>query len=295
MVQPFADVTDGLKNKTPSPKIGGLLVTQGKLLWTIYKYYNVDGQRLPSHGMSGLNLSAGSDATGMWSLGQFHIQRTAGFLAEIPSAWQSRFGFSYLSGASTRAGRSTSSDGPSAYGFNLPGQGTAANAALSSKEFLSYPIDHKATYAVNGATHQWKGANAVTGMAFPVSASGQKSAVIYAVSVGEHAGDWYGLPQEFPGTQCGGGKGYHAGPYRAQLWLYDPNALLSTGQSGKNSWDHLPYERVDITQHFFTDPCLSMGGMGYDSVNRTLYVVEKSGYQFNQYERTPVIHVFQVQ
>ena len=60
ILQPFDDITDGILEEftagsTEAFHIGGLLVTNNLLHWTMHKYYNVANIDYPSHGPSGLN------------------------------------------------------------------------------------------------------------------------------------------------------------------------------------------------------------------------------------------------
>jgi hypothetical protein len=156
-------------------------------------------------------------------------------------------------------------------------------------------VPHPAHYTVDGINHAWKGANSVNGMMFPTSGDGTKSALVFVVRIGLHPTDWYGEPEAFPGPARtpDGGKGYHAPPYRAMAWFYDPNDLLKAGRKAVEPWSVTPYAMKDLSGDFFGHH-VPVGGAGYDLRGRRIYVIERGADQKDPYERWPVVHVYEV-
>ena len=79
ILQPFNDVTDGLLEEmtdgsSENFRLGGLLVTDNRLHWTMFKYYNVANIDYLSHGTSGLDMKSGR-AEGPWHLGPMNSGR----------------------------------------------------------------------------------------------------------------------------------------------------------------------------------------------------------------------------
>lgn len=299
LLQPFGDVTGGLRGSLPGKdmRLGGLLVYKGRLLWSIYRWYNVEGETLPSHGVSDLDLSR-PNAAGLWKIGTHHSQKTAGFMMEVPEQWRKHLQFPVLTGQSLMQGRASSSEGPAAFGFDLwsKSQLPKSGAAISSRQFLSYDVKHPAAYQVAGASHKWKGANRVSGAAFSVSADGKRSAVIFFVRVGLHPTDWYGEPSQVPGgaKACDGGRGYHAPPYKAMAWFYDPADFVRVASGRAQSWSIKPYAMKDVSVDLYSE-CATLSAVSYDPASRRVYVIEPGVDQKNPFESWPLVHVYVVQ
>lgn len=303
-LQPFADVSHGLaalpaREGGGPMKLGGMLVhrppgaLEPRLLFSYYRWYNVAGANHPSHGAASLDL-AHEKAAGLWYIGPYHIQRTGGYLAAVPEVWQAAFGFPLLTGQSALAGRATSSEGPAAFGFRpwgLAGEGFPAyGSTVEAEAFLWYDVAHP----LNVVPQDWRGANAVTGMVFPVA--GAKSAVIFFGRVGLYHEDWYGIPDDFPGPDppCEGGKGYHAPPYQAVAWFYDPRDLLRVRDGVLEPWAPVPYAVWNLKPLLYPSCGQQLGGATYDEENRRLFVVQYGVDPRSPWEALPVVHVFQV-
>lgn len=298
LLQPFVDVTGGFMGsfKGKSMRLGGLLVHDKRLVWSAYLWYNVVGESLPSHGVSELDF-ANLNARGAWKVGAYHSQKTAGYMCAVPEIWRKRFQFPLLTGQSLAQGRATSSEGPAAFGFDLSGNAKPLRngASLPAKPFLHYDLKHTAVYPVEGKLHPWKGANRVAGMAFPVSGDAKRSAVVYFVRLGLHPTDWYGETQDFPGPGkiCDGGKGYHAPPYKAMAWFYDPDDLLKVARGAAPPWSIKPYAMKDLSGDFVNE-CVQLSAVGFDAQARRIYLLEQGADQKNRFESWPVAHVYAV-
>lgn len=298
LLQPFADVTGGLRGSFTGKamRLGGMLVHDKRLVWTTYKWYNVDGEILPSHGISSLDL-AQPNAQGVWKIGAYHSQKTAGYMCEVPERWRKQFRFPMLTGQSLPQGRATSSEGPAAFGFDFADKSKSApkGKALPAKQFLGYDLKHTAVYPVEGKTHPWKGANRVGGMVFAESADASRAAVIYFVRLGMHPTDWYGEPEKFPGPGkiCSGGKGFHAPPYTAMAWFYDPNDLLKVARGAAAPWSIKPFAMKELRGDFFND-CVQLSAVSYDPKSRIVYLIEQHADQKNQFETWPVVHAYSI-
>lgn len=298
LLQPFADVTGGLRgyHQDKQMKLGGMLVHNGKLLWTVYLWYNVTATNLSSHGVSDFSLTK-PNAKGLWYIGDYHIQKTSGFMCSIPEPWQKDFGFPLLTGQQRGQGRATSSEGPSAFGFDVGDMEALPKleTKLKARELLWYDAEHPAEYTLDNSSHKWKGANSIAGMVFPVSGDGQKSALVYFCKVGLHPTDWYGEAKDFPGPGIpdNDSRGYHAPPYKLSAWFYHPTDLLKTGTAGNKPWTIKPRIQIDLNSHLFTKSP-RLGAVGYDPKTRRIFLTELYADQKNQYESWPVVHVFSV-
>jgi hypothetical protein len=226
------------------------------------------------------------------------MQKTDGFMCVVPDQWKKKFGFPLLTGGLHRAqNRTLNSEGPSAFGFYpwQDGQLPPNKTKLRSRGFLWYDLKAPARYKWGDVVHKWKGANTVAGMAFPVSANGERSALIYFARVGLHPTDWYGQAEKFPGPgrPDSSAKGWHAPPYKASAWLYDPKDLLKVDQGKLAPQRVTPYLQIDLSDHLYT-PEQRVAAVAYDPQSRRIFVCEAWADPRNEYESWPVIHVFQV-
>lgn len=283
LLSPFFDPTGGLR--AYDMKLGGAYAPdKARLLFSVFKDYNVDGEARPSHGISFPPSS--SAGLGLYRIGARILPHNlAGYICPIPQRLQAKFDFPFLTGRTNHPGqgnRAFASEGPCAFGYDPWMKGTV----LPTKRFLWYNLDHPATYEYRGMQHKWKGANYTSGLAFPELLDGS-SALIYFSRVGTYAEDWYGEAEDFPGEKpiCGDGKGFHAPPYRVAAWFYDPEALI-------NNIPKKRYATLDLTPHFYNE-CALLGGVASD-YSGNIYVVERSADQKTEYDAWPVVHCFRV-
>ena len=118
LLQLFTDVTNGKASNVGSGtyKMRGLLPYGGQLYSTVYIYYDASGSQVFSHYVSSPNLS-NHNAQGAFQVGSW-AGIVSGYMALIPSEWQSSFGGPALTGNCCLSIISRTSYGPSVSVFN---------------------------------------------------------------------------------------------------------------------------------------------------------------------------------
>ncbi|MCA9051836.1 MAG: hypothetical protein KDA89_24025, partial [Planctomycetaceae bacterium] len=154
MLQPFGDITAGFREQMTAGsseifKIGGMEVVNGRLHWTVFKYYNVIGRDYPSHGSSGPETNAANIA-GPWHLGpigsgdpQWNSYKNAGYILSVPQPEADAFfeGRNLMSGLQISTGLQYSSQGPALYAYRIPEEPDAAPGDLNALPLLWYSLE----------------------------------------------------------------------------------------------------------------------------------------------------------
>ncbi len=302
ILQPFEDVTDGILEEMTAGSsehfhIGGLLVTDNKLHWTMHKYYNVANIDWPSHGVSGLNMQE-SIAEGPWHLGpmntgrpEWHSYKHAGYAFEIPAGESEQWfgGLNLISGLQISTGLQASSQGPAMFAYALPSDGAPPNASLQAAQLAWYsqqqPLEN------HHPADRWTGGAWLT--------LGKKQAIVIAgrKSLGEF---YYGeaRPQD-----CTQDKGYHGPPYEVEFLFYSPASLIHAANGSIQAMGLKPWLRWDgsfegggLNQYMFNTCNKYVGGMAYDREHNLLYLVQIDAGETsdNEWEALPVVHVFRI-
>jgi hypothetical protein len=282
MIQPFADVTGGLKKDR---KIGGLLVDHDRLVWSVYVYYDAAGRETVSHGTSTLDLSR-PQARGVYRLAGIPAGAVAGSMSHVPRYWQQAFGAPVLTGLAGVPIVSRTSAGPCAVGFDPADLGPSP---AGSRVFLYYPLTRPLA-PLQQKNQVWNLVATMTGMVFIHYAG--KSAVVFFGRRG--LGDyWYGPPNQGAHRDpYHDGKGNHAPPYAESAWFYNPQDLLAVSRR-RQPWLAKPYA-VEKLPGMYPAGGGEVGGAAYDPESGRLYVSQLFVDRPNQYARLPIIHVYQI-
>ncbi len=279
--------------------MGGMVVVGNAVYGSAYAFYDGGFIANNSHWKSGTNLSISGDFKGIYQLGNFIAGNgglVGGYMTQIPPEWQSLLQGDVLTGQCCISISARTSIGPSAFSFsssNIGAQTPPISATALFYYTLSHPLnDNQSTNdRYNASTH-------IRGVVFP---PGSRSVLYFGrqgtgpLCYGEQT-----LDPALNGTMSGtstlcydpadSSKGYHAFPYRHQIWAYDANDFVSVIQGTKNTYDVLPYAYWSFTLPF-DDPngMLNINGAAYDSVNKKIYISQ----EFVD-NGLPVIHVFGV-
>jgi hypothetical protein len=283
MLQPFADVTGGLKQ---ARKIGGLLVDHDRLLWSVYVYYDGGGREKVSHGVSTLDLSR-PEARGVYRLAGVPAGAVGGPMCHVPRAWRKAFGWPILTGLAGVPIVSRTSAGPCAVGFDRADLGPSPAATTV---FLFYPLARPLA-PLQQTNQLWNLVATMTGMVFVER--GGKSALLFfgRRGLGTY---WYGPPNMGAHHDpYHDGKGNHAPPYAETAWFYNPQDLLAVKGRRREPWQVKPYA-VEKLPGMYPAGGGEVGGAAYDPDSGRLYVSQLFVDRPNQNARLPVIHVYQV-
>jgi len=276
VLQPFVDVTDGhikdaLSTSCPAPNIvGGLLVVDGALHVNVYCAYDtaVPSQTL-FHGKSGLNLSNSTDFSGYFSMSGGPQGERAGYksgwMALIPQSWRATLGGNILTGNCCLSITSRTSVGPSGFAFNSADVG-ATNPIPSRTLFyytLTNPLrDNRSQNLLYNASTR------IRGMVFP---SGFRSILYF----GAHGTGpvCYGATPVPCNDPADSNKGYHAFPYRSQVWLYDAVELVNAKNGLTQPWAVQPYATFPLDFPNATGTA-KITGAAYDPAGQRIFVAQ---------------------
>lgn len=289
-LQPFADITGGLKGRVEGvDKVGDLAYVQregsrtgDRLYWTLFKYYNVNDYDHPCVGASSVDLS-NPLAKGVWHVGPFrnpeyHAKKTGGYLFDVPKDWADRHlgGKRLISGRGHGAGYAGNSHGPAMYAFAPveDEKSPSFGAQLDATVLVMYP-PYKGYFPFTPCDN-WQGASWVQ--------SGHKSAVVIVGSKGIGEA-YYGNGRA---DDCSKAKGYHCAQYETQFLFYDPKDLAAVVRGEKKYFEVLPYAIFRPKQNLWPTCDGKVGGAAFDSERGFLYVVQVS------LGERPIVHVFAV-
>ena len=302
ILQPFDDITDGILEEftagsTEAFHIGGLLVTNNLLHWTMHKYYNVANIDYPSHGTSGLKTRM-SLADGPWHLGpinsgrpEWNSYKHAGYIFDVPDSESAKWfgGRNLISGLQISTGLQASSQGPAMFVYALPPEGTPPNASLSAVPLCWYAQEQP--LPGHHPADRWTGGAWLT--------LGEKQAVVIVgrKSLGEY---YYGeaRPQD-----CTPDKGYHGTPYELQVLFYSAASLIHAANGSLPAAGLSPWLRWDGQsegggpgQYLFETCSKHVGGLAYDREHNLLYLIQIDAGRTsdNEFESLPLIHVFRI-
>jgi len=275
VLQPFADITDGKKNTALSTScaapnlVGGLLVVGGKLLVNTYCAYDSDQSQVVFHGNSPLDLSNPGDFQGMFSMSGGPQGDKAGYksgwMALIPQSWRAALGGDVLTGNCCLSITARTSVGPSAFAFNSADSGVK-NPIPSSPLFyytLTNPLRNNQTQNLlyNASTR-------IRGMVFP---SGSRSILYF----GSHGTGpvCYGATPVPCNDPADSNKGYHAFPYRSQIWLYDAVEVANAKNGTIQPWAVQPYATLPLDFPNTTGTAM-ITGAAYDPAGQRIFVAQ---------------------
>ena len=307
-LQPFGDVTGGLKDQVPVdgqgnvgvmyfPKMGNQ--TSDKLYWVAYQSYNVNAVDFLSTGWAEQTL-ADPQAKGLWHIGTYHAMATSRYLMEIPQSWADvNAGGKYIGGGRNReAGCCGSSKGPALFAFApwANGNPPVAGSSVDAKQLLfysAYPNDNTLPggFQPRGA-HSFPGYQACddwSGGAW-VTTAANKSALLFVgrKSLGTTR---YGNPLPTDSDQT---YGYHCDPFEPQILFYNPDDIAAVAKGTKDPGDPVPYAVLKPAQYFWPSTAWHMGGVAYDRARGLLYVVQTLAYYEGCCDSYPIVHVFSV-
>lgn len=310
ILQPPVDTTGGLMATTCAAcstcdcadwDIGGLEFLSGidRLAWTIYDWYNVGAEDLPSLGWTTPEMSSPS---GVWHIGprpndlddRFHNAKTSDYLLSAPEAIATDFlgGRSLLSGYHRESGALGGSQGPTLYASapwldgNPPDAGSDIDAIplFYYRWFIECTEGQYDTCDFGGyrVDDQWGGGVWIdTGELKGIFIFGLKG-------LGENC---YGDPGvECVAPACIIDHGYHSDPYEPRVLFYDPDQVLEIVGATRNPWDIQPYTYFSPKDEVFDPDCGFLSAVAFDRVRGLIYVAEQAAGEWGD----TAIHVWRI-
>ncbi len=281
--QPFTKIIPRIPHYklTGNPKIGGLLVHNEKLLGTVYIYYDASGRARESHFSLDSTKLASAKVEGLFQIGDLGAGVVAGYMGQIPKAWQAKFGAPLLTGQAGIPIVSRTSAGPAAFAFDPQNFGSKT---VSAQPLVYYPLA-KCLANLSSKNPLYNHTSHVEGVIFP---DGSRSVLFF----GSHGlGDyWYG---ESKGKdKAKPSRGGHAPPYVTQVWAYDALDFFAVKNGKKRPWAVKPFASWKLTLPISSS--VFLGGVAFDQKNGLIYVSQLGGEQL-QFSSLPLIHVFKLQ
>lgn len=331
-IQPLTDILQGKLKSIDGDiqngvKIGGIVPVGESLVVTAWSYYDAGPiKQTRSHFVTGQNFAALGTTKGPFQVGTGFqnvvandTSRIAGFvsgyMAPIPSTWQSALGGTHLTGqggkisilARTSAGPSAAVFTPTDLGVKTPAPATIV---------MGYPIDtsnpasglHRPTLGEWGRDGGlYNGTQGFRGMVFP---DGTRSILFfgwggstfcYGMGTADKSLHLQEVPQ-FPGTHyCYDptpgnvqNKGTHSYPSTSIAWAYDVNDFMTTKRNDQRPWDVKPYSTWTFSLPFQSNMVngietgiFDIVGAAYDPKTRRLFLSS-----FKSDGAAPLIHVF---
>lgn len=308
VVKGFATPSAGLSAQIMGSSgngFGSLIVHNGKLIGTESSAYDATCSQSKSAWVSSLNFT---DPSGPYSFSSNVTPRIigGGYMAPVPSEWQSAFGGKIISGNGPWSIISCGSPGPALFTIDAD---TLANQPAANIVINSIPLMYYVENSTQASLGHWNSNDPnqiINGKKIPsITVTNPADGKIYSIAYEDNSMRIYGVL--FPdgtrsvlffgnkglgpycygtGSECNDpvrtGKGDHAYPYTDFVWAYDANDLVAVKSGQKNPWDVLPYSGWPLPK--------TGGGVSWDPANRLAYMVDFCAGQ----NCTPVIHVFEV-
>jgi hypothetical protein len=321
LLQPCADPTAGATKSVGADvngyRIGGILVSGGRLIVSKYAYYDASQDQTHAFFLKPDTDLSHANAAGAFAIGNApQIGFVDGWIAPVPPAWQSVFKGPVMSGNDSIAIVGRTSSGPDAFAWN-PAAMTDVNVAAPSTPLFYYPLSHPMlgawgnTNPIDNVTNFWNGSGSgYHGAVFP---DGTRSALFFGSQGLDPKGFCYGVGTSdrsldrtpVPNTNgqvmycydpANSSKGTHGYPYQYQVMAFDLNDMAAVA-AGATPWNVKPYAVWPLVNGL---PGIdgarneSAGGAVYDPVAKRIYFSAPAVDQVETYSSLPVIYVWQV-
>lgn len=289
-VQPLAGLHGRIANWSTSglDRIGGLCkLTDGRLCVSYYEMYDANSGATNSHVLLDGTLAAGTVTPLRTLTGAPHAGYVGGHMQRVPAEHQAKLGAAYLTGQGSISILARTSYGFSLFGFNpaaLASGNTPASPLLYYNEV--HPLG-----PYDGQSSAWNSTCKFAGFAV---VRGYRTVLFFGrLGTGP---TFYGVPQSTDPTAPNydpavAGNGFHAYPYRYQVWAYDLNDLEAVRLGIKQPWEPMPYATWELTIPT-PWPARWIGGVGYDEATNRITVCQQDDGGDNG--GWPIFHVFQV-
>lgn len=272
--------------------IGGMIVAGGRLIGTQYAYYSGANTQDISHWyLSSTDLETAT-VQGLYNVGGESspgARYLSGWMCEIPSEWQSVLGASHLTGQAALSILSTTSAGPSAFGFDPEKIGLEGDQVVP---YLYYPNQYSLGPYQGQVSPIMSGTTQIGGCVFP---PGTGSVIFFGRTGTSFNG--YGTNTEW-NDPFDGGKGPHAlnGEYKVQFWAYRASDFLDVKNGVKKPWEIYPYDvwNMNVPDLPYSDGEVWVLGVTFDPSTGRIYMTYLNIDHIVPYSSLPIVQVFQV-
>jgi hypothetical protein len=283
-LQPFVKVAARIPNYTlkGNVKVGGLLVLGGRLVGTLYEYYDAEAKAVQSHFvLDSLDL-ASARVSGLFTVGSLGGGFVGGYLAPVPVEWQADLGAPTVTGQAALCIIARTSSGPALFGFDPKDLGPSPAPV---RPYVYYPLAHPLG-KIDARNPYFNGNTEVRGVFF---VPGTPTVLFFGAHGTGDVG--YGEPEAF-NDPYRGGKGWHSvnGEYAYQVWAYDIRDFVAVRNGAKRPWEVKPTE-VRALEFPIDNPSKRLGGVAFDPATGRLFVSQMLA---GGGDALPLIHVFQV-
>jgi hypothetical protein len=281
-LQSLTDVRSRIPNNKlkGATKVGGLLVADGKLIGSLYVFYDTDFVK-PSHFDLGSPDLSKASVRGLFEVGSQGAGVVAGYMAPIPGEWRSALGAPYLTGQATVPIVGRTSSGPAAFGFDPAKLGSGKTPATP---YVYYPLS-KPLGKMEAKNALFNGTSSIRGVAF---LPGTRSVLFF----GSHGtGEITYGEGDAANDKARPEKTYHSrnGEYQYQVWAYDANDFVAAKAKKKQPWQVKPYGvwKLDFP---ISGGRTYIGGVTIDPNTDRLYVSQMQADEWG----LPLIHAFEI-
>jgi hypothetical protein len=279
--QNFVDASEGRRQQQDNGNgvvTGGLLVHGGRLIGTVYRFYDSGSStQSVSHYSRPLSLSTTGQVVGLTKVGNVEAGFVSGYMTHVPESWRSAFGAPALTGNCCISIIGRTSWGPAAFAFDPGNIGQSGTVPAQPMVYYtsSNPLDR---YESTGIS--FNGTTRIPGVVFPEGTSsvlfvGHQGIGPYCYGTGSQCND--------PSSPY---QGDHAYPYRSQIWAFNANDLLRVKNGQAQPWSVRPYAIWHFDTPFDKN---SPGGVAYDPATARIFVAQR-----NADGDRPVILVYRV-
>jgi hypothetical protein len=255
--------------------VSGLAVVGGKLLVNGTSFYDANYSQPASLMTASPDASVKGEVTGPVKIGTRKVGESSGYIAAIPSAWQTKVGATHCTGNFGLSIISRTSQGPACFATSFA---SAADGSILATPILIYPNEQPPLGAWDQQSLYHNGTTKPGGLAWP---EGTDSLLFFMR---------HGIGPFCYGAGCNPPlpNSTYAPPYVNQVLAYDANQLLACRTTpGCEPWTLRPYARWEFT--FPIDPEERfIGGVAYDKARNRIYLSQHRG-EFT------AIHVYRVQ
>ena len=300
-LQAFRDPTEGHFNEIASAgaSLSGLLVHGGRLYGTGSIFYDALNTQVLSHFSHSTELSQSSfiGMSQVWETGKAGY--VAGYMANIPSEWQTKLGGPALTGQCCIPIVTRTSYGPAAFSWNPLNVGQ--QNAVPASPLLYYSSDHQTLGPWNGSNPVYGGTIAMGGAAVIAGTRtalfiGRNGLGTFCYGNGTGNASLAGTTGPDGEVYCydptSDDKGQHAYPYRYQIWAYDLNDFAAVKAGTKQPWEVVPYGVWPFDLPVI-EKSVRIGGVAYDAQRQTVYLLQIQADQ-DGYAYRPLVHALKM-